>query len=99
MHSDHVYEGDIDLPIRVRIAYHRHPGCPEEGPSYACGGTPASPAEIDGEVVEIVIAGKRHLVTGAIADVIAGYCREDMEFLAAEADQEARDEAAERRAA
>lgn len=31
----------------VDIAFQYRPGCPERGPTYACGGTPAEPAEIE----------------------------------------------------
>lgn len=31
----------------VDIDFQYRPGCPERGPTYACGGTPAEPAEIE----------------------------------------------------
>ena len=99
MHTVHTLETTIDLPIRVRITFRHHPGCPAEGPSYSSGGTPASPGEIDGEVIEIIVAGQAYPVKDVVAALIAGYCREDMEFLAEEEVREASEEAADRRAA
>lgn len=99
MRTVHTLETTIDLPLKVRIAFRRHPGCPAEGPSYASGGTPASPAEIDGESVEIIVAGRAYPVKDIVAALISQCCQEDMEFLANEEAREAREEAADRRAA
>lgn len=38
----------------VLVTYTVTPGCPETGPSYACGGTPAFPPEVEIERVEIM---------------------------------------------
>lgn len=41
-----------DPPERdITVHYSYHPGAPERGPTYACGGTPADPPEIWIEVV------------------------------------------------
>lgn len=32
-----------------------HPGYPERGPTYDCGGTPAEPAEV--EIIRVMVAG------------------------------------------
>lgn len=39
----------------VLVTYTVTPGCPETGPSYACGGTPAFPAECQIERVEVCV--------------------------------------------
>lgn len=65
--------------IALDVVYKVTPGCRETGPSYACGGTPASPAEVDILTVEAVIESfprfgvktvKREPVTGWLLDVI-----------------------------
>jgi hypothetical protein len=51
--------GDPDLgaEIEVEIAFEHTPGAPEQGPSYASGGQPADPAEIE-------FVSARHMVNG-----------------------------------
>jgi hypothetical protein len=39
----------------VTIHYTATPGTPERGPTYACGGTPAEPAEV--EIVRVTVDG------------------------------------------
>lgn len=39
-------EDDAD-DFEVEVVYTFSPGCPEQGPSYACGGQPADPPEVD----------------------------------------------------
>jgi hypothetical protein len=65
--------------IALDVVYKVTPGCPETGPSYACGGTPASPAEVDILTVEAVLEEwrfgkkivKREPVTGWLLSLIA----------------------------
>jgi len=40
--------------VNIWVHFHFTPGCPQTGPSYASGGEPASPPEIDIELCEIV---------------------------------------------
>lgn len=65
--------------IACEIVYTVTPGEPERGPSYACGGTPASPPEVDIYLAEAVIEewrfGKklvqRKPITGWLLDLIS----------------------------
>ena len=46
---------DRDPELEVDVRYTATPGEPETGPTYACGGTPASPPEV--EIDFVTIAG------------------------------------------
>jgi len=43
------------VEFEVEIEYNILPGCPETGPTYACGGTPEEPAEVD--IISVTFCG------------------------------------------
>lgn len=65
--------------IACDVVFSVTPGQPERGPTYACGGTPAEPAEVEIHTVEAVIdewrfgkkITKREPVTGWLLEVIS----------------------------
>ena len=67
--------------IACDVVYTVTPGQPERGPTYACGGTPAEPAEVDILTVEAVLeewrfgkkVTKREPVTGWMLDLISNW--------------------------
>lgn len=98
-------DGEADYcEIDATISFTVIPGGAETGPTYACGGTPAYPAEIDDIRVEM-IDGRPVAVGDAITRdaILAEYeCgRHDADLLASAADTDAadRDAADEARAA
>ena len=54
-HNHTIYLTIGSNEIACEIEYTVEPGEPERGPTYACGGTPASPAEVDIRSVTAVI--------------------------------------------
>lgn len=101
---------DFDIEVSFTVT----PGEPETGPSYACGGTPASPAEIDDIRLETVngkpapweayggwIADEDAEFEATIVSLLENNDRhwEAMMQVAAEADEADRDAAAEAREA
>lgn len=83
--------------VELVVTYSVTPGCPEQGPSYACGGTPAEPDEV--EIISIKHNG--HPITlsdeeeEALWEIAIGRAGEDLaDEYASEADwryQEYRD--------
>ena len=51
--TTHSFDGEND--VELRILYEYAPGAPERGPSYDCGGEPATDPEID--VLGIMVDG------------------------------------------
>jgi hypothetical protein len=51
--------GNSTLPITAYITFDIKRGVPAQGPSYASGGQPAEPAEIDYQQVEIEVKGEK----------------------------------------
>ncbi len=54
--------------IELVVTYSAIPGHPETGPSYACGGTPAEPDEV--EIISIKHNGQPFTVTGEEEDAL-----------------------------
>lgn len=63
MTSEHTITAELELfnplvndhaRIEVEITYAFTPGCPETGPTYSCGGTPAEPDEIEALNVRVI---------------------------------------------
>lgn len=62
MSRRYIYETNVEVSsgdecgpdFDIKVSFTVTPGEPEAGPSYACGGTPASPAEIDDIRLETV---------------------------------------------
>jgi hypothetical protein len=83
--------------IELVVTYSMTPGRPEQGPTYACGGTPAEPPEV--EIVSVKHNGQPFKLTDdeeeALADEAFARCMDDWrDEQAAEADwryQEYRD--------
>lgn len=97
-YTSHVLKSEIDLNMQVRISFKRYPGSPEEGPTYACGGVPASDPEIEVSRAWIIADdGVQHVVPDWLESMIAKHCAEDMEFTAQDDDDKAREDADERR--
>lgn len=103
---------DCGPDFDIKVSFTVTPGEPETGPSYACGGTPASPAEIDDIRLETVNGKPRPwgMYNGWIKDEDAEFEAtvasllensnrhwESMMQEAAEADEADRDAAAEAR--
>lgn len=42
--------------LELVVTYNMTPGCPEQGPTYSCGGTPADPPEV--EIVSVTHEGR-----------------------------------------
>lgn len=53
----------MDYDYEIDVEYTVTPGYPERGPSYACGGTPADPPEI--EILSSKVDGKHAELTDA----------------------------------
>jgi hypothetical protein len=83
--------------VELVVTYSVTPGCPETGPTYACGGTPAEPDEV--EIVSVKHSGQPVTLSDeeeeALWEMAIGRAGEDLaEEYASEADwryQEARD--------
>ena len=54
--------------IELVVTYSVRPGCPETGPTYACGGTPAEPDEV--EIVSIKHNGQPFTVSDEEEDAL-----------------------------
>ena len=83
--------------VELVVTYSVTPGCPEQGPTYACGGTPAEPDEV--EIVSIKHNGQPVTLSDeeeeALWEIAIGRAGEDLaDEYASEADwryQERRD--------
>jgi hypothetical protein len=111
MRSRHVVKTALTLEIagseivrEVQVRFTYLPGAPEQGPSYASGGQPADPDEV--EIDAILVAGLDKLVElpewmvadfEADAEFMNWLCGEAIEDLAARADEAAEMKADERR--
>lgn len=51
LHRDDADGNELSYEVEYRIS----PGCPEQGPTYACGGQPAEPPEV--VLVAVTLAG------------------------------------------
>ena len=78
--SKHVYTVDYqigDQTVLLKVAFNFSAGRPATGPTYACGGTPAEPAEVDITSLEwardnkITRTYEWHKIEGALFDFIA----------------------------
>lgn len=97
-YTSHVLKSTIDLPLQVRVAFKLYPGTPEEGPSYACGGTPGQDPEIETSRVWIVAEdGREHVAPDWLEAIISKHCAEDMESKAQDDEDRSREDADERR--
>ena len=65
--------------IELVVTYSMLPGYPEQGPTYACGGTPAEDAEI--EIISVTHDGKPFALSDAeeeaLLDEAYGRCEQD----------------------
>lgn len=59
-----------DTEIEVEVEFTSTPGCPEQGPTYSCGGQPAEPAEIEIQRATVCIGKERHPAPGWLIDII-----------------------------
>lgn len=60
-HTRHTFACDADAPFdRFQIDFCYHPGTPDEGPSYASGGTPGEPASVEWTAVSAEVDGVWH---------------------------------------
>jgi hypothetical protein len=57
----YIYRGRSGREYPVEVTYSVTPGCPEQGPTYACGGQPAEPDVV--EIVSAVIQGDTYDLT------------------------------------
>lgn len=88
--------------VALEVVYSVTPGRPATGPSYACGGTPEEPAEVEIHTVEAVLdewrfgkkITKREPVTGWLLDLISN-CPDINADLLSEAGEEDSDRRAE----
>lgn len=59
----HAIKATDTFEVEVDLAGTYHPGFPEQGPSYDCGGTPAEPASMD-DVEVVSLSGLRRCAGG-----------------------------------
>jgi hypothetical protein len=64
------WEGEYE--VELVVTYSVTPGQPERGPSYACGGTPAEPAEV--EIISVKLDGEEELLTADENDALQAAC-------------------------
>lgn len=63
--------GRTSLEVEVAISYTFVPACPETGPTYACGGTPAEPASVEDIDFEVYGIDFKRATRGPKLDVPA----------------------------
>ena len=97
----HLHDG-AEHEFDVVIDFDFVPGSPERGPSYASGGEPADPPEVD--ITSVRVFDEWNIERAAIAAAIRWFVESDIAIedclieTASEDDRAAREEAAERRA-
>lgn len=73
----------VTLEIEVEVEGHASPGCKEQGPTYACGGTPAEPPEMEDIRVylsrPVTVNGKQTVEHVEIGDYLSDKQLEEVE--------------------
>ena len=96
---EHYFDAASDAPLEhVEIRFQYVPATPDEGPSYASGGTPGEPASVEWIEVSVKAGGVWHHDTPVwLAQAIFDQHQEDCLFKAQEFETARREEAADRR--